>query len=191
MKVSAARGFALCRFFFEELVAHSYRSSQRQAQLEIARNTAELSVIDRDDKRHRFEIYRVDVSPSIEDPIPFANFVIQHLVVMLIQTSSTPRYNHIRATTYVGYGYNLGSVSANDILPVGKTQAYQSLLDSSMCGLSVCRRNLLPRICSICDTQPLLGFARILRDWKHRPYPDFNPASTFITCPEPYRTLYM
>jgi hypothetical protein len=61
LKISAARGCGLCRFFYEELVARTFRAShQRLEQMEMTRNGGDVTVLDCDEKRHRFEIYAVD-----------------------------------------------------------------------------------------------------------------------------------
>jgi hypothetical protein len=60
LKTSAARGCALCRFFYEELVMNSFRSPERHAYLEVTRRNDDITVIDQNDKRHHFEVYSVE-----------------------------------------------------------------------------------------------------------------------------------
>jgi hypothetical protein len=67
MKLSATQGCGLCRFFFEELRLESYRSPQRQTHIEIDFKPSALVVLDSDNKRHRFQVYKAERKSRVVD----------------------------------------------------------------------------------------------------------------------------
>jgi hypothetical protein len=60
LKVSAARGCALCRYFFEELVANTLWSTHRESELLVTRSGDVITVVDPTRRHHQFEVYSVE-----------------------------------------------------------------------------------------------------------------------------------
>ena len=57
LKIAAARGCTLCRYFYEELVVGFLGRSFEDAHLEVARHGPCLAVIDFSNTLHQFEIF--------------------------------------------------------------------------------------------------------------------------------------
>jgi hypothetical protein len=57
LKIAAVQGCVLCRYFYEELVIHSFGRPTKDVHLEVTRHGSYLSVVDFNNTVHHFEIF--------------------------------------------------------------------------------------------------------------------------------------
>ena len=69
LKTSAARGCAMCQFFFREFVYNTYRGVNSQSTLSISYAYDLLSIVDYQRTTHTYELYNIE-GKSSEWPKP-------------------------------------------------------------------------------------------------------------------------